>query len=184
MKQFTLITGNQHKADYLARWLGQDIDHQRVDLDELQSLDAREIIEHKVRAAYEIVQKPVLVEDVSLTFTAMGRLPGPFIKWFLEDIGPAGLVKIVDGLPHRKAVASILYAYYDGTDVHIFEGRTEGVVPPEMRGTNVFGPKGWNAIFIPNGSTKTYAEMDDDEIKPFSHRWQAIEKLRVFLNED
>jgi non-canonical purine NTP pyrophosphatase (RdgB/HAM1 family) len=183
MKEFIFISGNQHKADYLAKWLGQPIAHQKVDLPELQSLDAQEIITAKAQAAYEIIKKPVLVEDVSLTFTAMGRLPGPFIKWFLEEIGPAGLVKIADSLPHRQAVAGILFTYYDGKDMRLFEATTEGTVSDEPRGLNAFGAKGWNPIFIPKGSTKTFAEMTDDEVRPFSQRAKAIEKLRLFLEE-
>jgi non-canonical purine NTP pyrophosphatase (RdgB/HAM1 family) len=181
VKQCIFITGNQHKADYLAKWLNLPVEHQKVDLPEIQSLDAHEIVSAKARAAYSIVKKPVLVEDVSLTFTAMGRLPGPLIKWFLEEIGPKGLVKIADGLPHRKAVASIVYAYYDGTDVRFIESSTEGTVAPKPRGLNAFGAKGWNPIFIPDGSTKTFAEMTDDEVRPFSQRAKAIEKLRAFL---
>jgi len=184
MRQFTLITGNQHKADYLAKWLGMPVDHQKVDLPELQSLDLREIVVAKVQAAYDIVNKPVVVEDVSLAFTAMGRLPGPLIKWFLEEIGPDGLVKIADGLPHRKAVASMLYAYYDGQHMELFEGTAEGSVADAPRGVNSFGAKGWNPIFIPNGSDKTFAEMTDDEVRPFSQRAKAIEKLRAFLETE
>ena len=75
MHSITFITGNQKKADYLAKYLGLEVLHEKVDLDELQSLDLREIVEHKVRQAYEKVGKPVIVEDVSLTFTALGRLP-------------------------------------------------------------------------------------------------------------
>ena len=75
MHSITFITGNQKKADYLAKYLGLEVLHEKVDLDELQSLDLREIVEHKVRQAYKKVGKPVIVEDVSLTFTALGRLP-------------------------------------------------------------------------------------------------------------
>jgi len=59
----------------------------KIDLDELQSLDLRVIVEHKVRQAYEKVGGPVLVEDVSLEFLALGRIPGPFIKFFEQEIG-------------------------------------------------------------------------------------------------
>jgi len=37
-------------------------------------------------------------------------------------------------------------------------------------------------VFIPNGTTKTYAEMTDDELKPFSHRAKAIAKLQAYLH--
>ncbi len=55
MQSITFITGNQKKADYLAKYLGFPIEHQKIDLDEIQSLDLREIVEHKVKQAYEKV---------------------------------------------------------------------------------------------------------------------------------
>ena len=75
MQSITFITGNQKKADYLAKYLGFAIEHEKIDLDELQSLDLREIVEHKVKQAYEKIGKPVLVEDASLEFLALGRHP-------------------------------------------------------------------------------------------------------------
>jgi non-canonical purine NTP pyrophosphatase (RdgB/HAM1 family) len=180
MKDFVLITGNQHKADHLRRWLDMPVEHHKVDLDEIQSLDARKVVEHKVRQAYEIMQKPVLVEDVSFVFEAMGHLPGPLIKWFLEDLGVLGLCKLADGLEHRRANISIVYAYYDGSAIEYFESGMKGSVSSKPRGTNGFG---WNAVFIPEGSDKTYAEMTDEEVRPLSIRAQAIERLRLFLEQ-
>lgn len=82
MKAVTFITGNQHKADYLSHILGVPLRHQAVDLTEIQSTSLEEIVEHKVRQAYMVARCPVLVEDVALGFTALGGLPGPFIKFF------------------------------------------------------------------------------------------------------
>lgn len=87
MKDITFITGNQHKADFLAKHLGMPIAHHKLDLDEIQSTDLRVVVEHKAKQAYEILQKPVLVEDAGLTLTALGNLPGPFIKWFVAELG-------------------------------------------------------------------------------------------------
>jgi XTP/dITP diphosphohydrolase len=178
--QVTFITGNQRKLDYLVMWLGLPVKHHKLDLDEIQSLDPRKVAEHKARQAYDILKEPVLVEDTSLTFTAMGRLPGPLVKWFLEDIGNAGLCKIADGLEHRRAIARVTYAYCDGKQVHFFEGETEGTVAPEPRGEGLHG-MGWDPTFIPDGSTKTFAELTDDEKKPFSPRAAATKKLKKFL---
>lgn len=80
MKDAVFITGNQKKADYLSKYLGHTIDHVKVDLDEIQSLDLKEVVRHKMRQAYEKVGRPVLVEDVSLEFSALGKLPGTFIR--------------------------------------------------------------------------------------------------------
>lgn len=186
MEGLTFITGNQAKADYLAKWLGHDVPHQKIELDEIQSLDPRVVVEHKVRQAYQKVGKPVLVEDVSLSFNAFGgRLPGTLIKWFLEELGNEGILKLLAGFEDRAATASIIYGLYDGEQLHFFEGRQTGRIttelPTESR-DGWHGGKSWNSTFIPDGADKTYAEMTDDELLPFSHRAKAIEKLRVFLD--
>lgn len=62
MKDAVFITGNQKKADYLAELLGHPVDHVKVDLNEIQSLDLHEVVKHKLRQAYAEVQRPVLVE--------------------------------------------------------------------------------------------------------------------------
>src|SRR3990167_6511510 len=103
MKTITLITGNQHKADFLQKHLGRKIDHLALDLDEIQSLDLREIAEHKVRQAYKHVKGAVLVEDVSLTINTMGKLPGPFIKWFVNELGNDGICKLAGLYEDREA---------------------------------------------------------------------------------
>jgi len=181
MRDVIFITGNQRKADYLAKWLGADIAHHRLDLDEIQSLDPRKVAEHKARQAYEILKRPVLVDDTSLTLLAMGRLPGPLIKWFLEEIGTGGLCRLAAGLEHQRAEARVTYGFCDGRSVRFFEATAEGSIAPEPRGEQGMG---WDPIFIPAGSTKTFGQMTDDEKKPYSARAAAIEKLREFLQHD
>jgi inosine triphosphate pyrophosphatase len=180
MKQITIITGNQRKVEYLKRWLELPLRHHKIDLDEIQSLDTRAVAEHKARAAYTILKEPVLVEDTALTFTAMGRLPGTYVKWFLEEIGPDGLCKIANSLVHRNAFATVTYAFCDGQDVHFFEGRVDGVVAPGPCGTNGMG---WDPVFIPEGASKTFAEMEIAELQQFSPRVRAIVPLKKFLVE-
>jgi non-canonical purine NTP pyrophosphatase (RdgB/HAM1 family) len=177
-KNFTFISGNQKKVDQLTAWLGLPFAHHKLDLDELQSLDLRAVAEHKVRQAYDILQSPVLVDDVALTFDALGRLPGTYIKWFVQELDVDGLCKLAAGLDHQKAAASICYAWFDGHILQFFEHTIPGRIAPEPRGSTDFG---WNAVFIPDGATKTYGEMTDDEKQPFSMRAAAIEDLRTFL---
>jgi len=178
IKDFTFISGNEHKVAQLTVWLGHPVKHKKLDVDEIQSLDSRAVTEHKVRQAYTQLRQPVLVEDVSLTFTAMGALPGTYIKWFLQELKPEGLCRLAAAQTHQKAAASITYAWYDGVSIHFFENVMPGTIAPEPRGSSDFG---WNSVFIPEGSTKTYGEMTDEEKRPFSMRAKAIEKLRAFL---
>jgi inosine/xanthosine triphosphate pyrophosphatase family protein len=55
--------------------LGYPVDHVKLDLDELQSMDLHEIVTHKAKQAYDILQKPVLINDISLGFDGLGGLP-------------------------------------------------------------------------------------------------------------
>jgi inosine triphosphate pyrophosphatase len=179
MGEVVFITGNQRKVDYLQMWLGLPVKHHKLDLDEIQSLDPRAVAEHKARQAHAILKEPVLIEDTSLVFTAMGKLPGTFVKFFLEEIGNEGLAKLADTLEHRGALAVVTYAYCDGETVHIFDGSTTGQVASAPRGEHGMG---WDPIFIPKGATQTFAEMHDDEKKKYSARAIAVAKLREFLD--
>lgn len=172
------ITGNQNKADHLARLLGMPIDHKKVDLDEIQSLDLYAITEHKVRQAYELVKKPVLVEDVGLSINAMGRLPGPFIKWFTEEIGLAGICKLADVYQDRTATAACCYGYYDGTDLKLIYSELEGIITTEPRGDAGFG---WNPIFIPKGQTLTLGEMSQEQFSQQYALIKPIQEVGVYL---
>ena len=181
MTNLVFITGNQNKADFLAKWLGHPVKHHKLDLDELQSLDLHEVVEHKVRQAYNILKKPVLVEDASLTFPAMGRLPGTFIKWFIEELGYDGLLHLANSLPSQEAVGRACYGYYDGNDLKLFDGEMRGRIGTEARGTGGFG---FDPIFINEGYNQTRAEMDEEIYVKTSYRTGAILKLKEYLYHD
>lgn len=122
-KQITFITGNQHKVDYLSRMLGLPLTHRSINLEEIQSTSLEEIVEHKVRQAYAIAKCPVLVEDVALGFAALGSLPGPFIKFFVEaPNGLENLCRMLDGFDDRSAMAACVFGYYDGDQFRLFRG--------------------------------------------------------------
>ena len=87
MDKLTFITGNPGKAEEVSRYLGFPVEHISLELDEIQSLDLEEIVKDKATRAYEKIGRPVLVEDASLVFHAFGKLPGPLIRWFLEELG-------------------------------------------------------------------------------------------------
>ncbi len=180
MKQITFITGNQNKADYLAKFLGFPVEHQKLDLDELQSLDLKEIVEHKVKQAYEQIKKPVIVEDVSLEFSAFGRLPGTFIRFFVDEMPFETICSLLDG-KDRKAIARCLFGYYDGENLELFEGSLNGEIAVKPEGENGFG---WDKIFIPEGYSVTRASLSEEDdrktyiqIKPFGKLKEFLEKL-------
>ena len=177
MKNITFITGNQSKADYLAKYLGFPVSHHKVNLDEIQSLNLREVVEHKVKQAYAKVQAPVLVEDVSLEFTALGRLPGTFIKFYVEEVPFDMICRTLDGLS-RDAVARCTFGYYDGEVLEFFEGSLNGRIADYPAGENGFG---WDKIFIPEGYQVTRASLNEEDDKKTYLQIKPFEKLKMYL---
>lgn len=172
MKKVTFITGNQKKADFLSRHLGLEIPHEKINLDEIQSLELEAIVKHKAEEAYRKLAQPVLVEDISFSIDALGgKLPGPFIKWFIEEVGYEQLCRLADADPNRGATTSVCYGYFDGDVLKLFSGSQRGTIPKNPRGSDGFG---WNAIFIPDGSTKTNAEMTEAETERYSLRTTTV----------
>lgn len=174
------ISGNQHKVDYLARTLGIVLPHQKIDLDEIQSADPKVVIEHKVRQAYALIHKPVLVEDTSLSFTVLDSLPGPFVKFFVEaDNGLETMCRMLDGFEDRSAYASMIYGYFDGTTLRFFEGRLDGVIADHPRGN---GGYGWDQIFEPVGyGGLTRAELSPEQDIASYNTLRDTAGLRSFL---
>ena len=181
MNSPTFITGNQHKADYFSRQMGMDIPHQKVELEELQSLDLHEIVAHKLKQAYQIVGSPVIVEDVSLGYNALNGLPGPFIRWFTEVAGPEACCWLLDGYDDRSAVISCTFGYYDGQKMEFFDSAMHGTISKRPAGENGFG---FDSFFVMEGRSETRAEMPQEEIeKTYAEQMKPFAKVRKFLQE-
>ncbi|HCP09032.1 MAG TPA: non-canonical purine NTP pyrophosphatase [Candidatus Moranbacteria bacterium] len=179
-EKITFITGNQKKADYLAKFLGFPVEHVKLDLDEIQSLDLLEVVEHKVRQAYAKIKKPVLVEDSSLEFKAFGRLPGPFIRFFVDEISFKTMCAMLPS-NNRKAVAHSAFGYYDGKTLKIIEGKLEGTIAKKPSGDNGFD---WDKIFIPKGYSVTRARLNSADYKKTYLKFKPFAKLKKFLGEN
>jgi non-canonical purine NTP pyrophosphatase (RdgB/HAM1 family) len=178
MKNVTFITGNQSKADYLSIYLGYPVDHIKLNLEEIQSTNLDEIVEHKVRQAYDLVQKPVIVEDVSLEFEALGGLPGPFIKFFVEKIPFEIICSMIGNGLTRKATARCVFGYFDGEDLKLFEGSLCGEIAEKPSGNNGYG---WDKIFIPEGYTVTRALLDEEGYQKTYLKVKPFAKLKKYL---
>ena len=175
----TFITGNQNKAELLAKSMNYPIKHKKIELLEPQSLELKEITEHKVRQAYRELGTPLLVEDISFSLEALGKLPGPFIKWFIEELGFEAICRLADATTSRRATTGVCYAYFDGKILKFFEGQLQGTIPDHPRGDDGFG---WNCIFIPDGQLKTNAEMNDEQMAKNSLREATVyPEIRKFL---
>lgn len=181
MKKMYLVTGNPNKAQEWRHILPSDIELDIVDVDliEIQSADSQEIITDKVQRAFEAVGKPVIVEDVEAGLAKLNGLPGPFIKFFIKNVGSDVLYQLA-GKEGEKATIACSIAYYDGTNLITVKGEVPGtVVAPRV--TEGFG---FNITFVPEGETETLAEMSEEKKNSLSHRSKAIHLLVDRLKAD
>lgn len=177
------VTSNPGKAREASAFLGREVEARPLELPEVQSLDFREVARAKALVAARALGVPVLVEDSGLAVSGWGGFPGPLTKWITgAALGPEGLAKMLDGFSDRGAEAvSVLAVARPGDrpgDVLVAEGRVEGSIALHPRGENGFG---WDVVFVPEGETRTYAEMADGEKNARSHRARAFAALRARL---
>lgn len=180
------ITGNKNKFAEVKKVLSEiPLELVDIDLTEIQSLDAHEIIQHKLEQARQqllsdhVAFDGIIVEDTSLYFECLNNhLPGPLIKWFLETLKPKGLAQLVANQGNSKAYGVTLIGYVDKTgQVKFFEGRNDGIIV-SPRGDKDFG---WGPIFQPVGHDRTYGEMEREEKYATSMRGLASKQLKDFL---
>jgi XTP/dITP diphosphohydrolase len=172
-------TGNKEKIREAKFILGIKVKGTSLEVDEIQSLDTTEVAIAKVRAFYKILKKPVFIEDSAGIFKAFKPLPGPYIKDFYDALGNSGLCGLVDGR-NRDVTARATIVYKDNQkEEHVFVGDIEGTIAKNPKGTLGWG---WDPIFIPKGSKKTFGQMTMEEKNKFSHRRIALEKFAKWLN--
>lgn len=174
-----LVTGRPEKAAE-ARRLGFVLECVRLDLPELQALDPGEVVAAKSREAYARLSRPVLVEDSGLAILAWGGFPGALVKWLETSAGIEAIPKMLESFPDRSATATCAIAYYDGAGIIAARGESVGSIAPQPRGSGGFG---WDSIFLPRGSLRTFAEMSGEEKDRCSHRRRAWEDLAARIPE-
>ncbi len=173
--KLVLVTGSSAKAREAAAIVGSEIEHADLDLPEIQAATIEEIAREKAREAFRRLERACVVEDSALGFRAWGGLPGPYVKWFERIAGLEALCRSLDGFADRRATATCVLAFRSETEQLTAIGRVEGSIAAAPRGNGGFG---WDAIFVPEGEDRTFAEMSVAEKNAMSHRRKAWEELR------
>jgi non-canonical purine NTP pyrophosphatase (RdgB/HAM1 family) len=180
----TLIFATQsvHKLQEAERILDIKIERYDIDLPEIQAVDIEDVVIYKARFAYAVIKKPVMIEDTGLFINVLNGLPGALIKWFVQRLGIDGLCKIMGQFSDKSALAKTIIVTYDGfDDPKLFVGEVKGKISAGPKGSEGFG---WDAIFIPDGATKTFGEMMPEEKDAFSMRRLALEKMKNALTRN
>lgn len=173
-----VVTGNAYKFGQIKECFPH-AEQRSIDLVEIQSLDAAEIITHKLSEARQNVSGEILVEDTSLICEGLNGLPGPLVKFFLQTVGCEGIWQMAYTSESTQAQAVTTLGYLsDAGDIIITQGITIGqIVSPRGSG------HGWNPIFQPEGSDQTYAEMTEEEHRQWNMRLRALQELQKRLSD-
>ena len=127
---------------------------------------------------------PCFADDTGLIVDALNGAPGVYSARYAGKSRDANakMDKLLIELKRakdRKAQFETVIALNLNEEQHIFKGEIEGKIINEKRGEQGFG---YDPIFIPNGYSKTFAELPSEIKNKISHRGLAIQKLITYLN--
>lgn len=174
MKEIIFATGNSGKIATLKSHFslgGVDVTivQEPLELIEPQAATATEVARVKAKQAYDLLKRPVLVDDSSFHIHALGGFPGPYIKYMLETVGVDGIVKFMQGQSDRRAyfISSLVFIDEHG-EVHVFEGKDKDGVIVDYVDVNDH-PEAWSDLWKifapPNPGGKTYSQLNHEELR-------------------
>ena len=171
----TFASTNQNKFREVQSILAAhniSVDFAQISLVEIQSDSLEEIAKEKAKSAFLHVGRPVIVEDDGLYIDALKGFPGQYSSHAFKTLGNEGVLKLLAGSASRTASFRSLIAFHDGERLSISEGRVGGKISERM----AEGGWGYDPIFVPAGTSLTFAEMKDKK-NEYSHRKKALDNF-------
>jgi len=130
-------------------------------------------------------------DDSGLEVKALNDAPGIYSARYAGEHASytqlcEKLLHEMDGISDRRAQFRCVIAIrFPHNHYEVVEGLVTGQITKEMRGSQGFG---YDPVFIPEGFTKTFAEMSADQKNKLSHRYRAMMKVKSkvekFLDND
>ena len=147
---------------------------------EIQAKTCAEVAGFSARYAADKLGKPCLKSDTGLYIDALGGLPGPYNAYFDKQIGAEKFIRMLADETDRTARIENCFAYCEpGQEPVIFAGGCSGTISTELRGKD---GRWHDFFFIPDGETKTLAEIGDEDVKKKSSFYgSAIDDLAEWL---
>ena len=146
----------------------------------MRSDEPEEIAGNSAEMLADKLKKPIVVEDSGLFIKALNDFPGTCSAYTHKRIGLKGIIKLMVGVKERECAYKSAVAYCEpGKKAASFLGEERGKIAEDIRGNYGFGH---DPVFIPEGSSKTYGEIEDcEKVKKF--RRIAILKLVKYLKK-
>jgi XTP/dITP diphosphohydrolase len=183
-------TNNQHKVDEILSVLPLDftvitLKQAGIDIDIPEPHETlQDNAAEKARTIYRMTQTDCFSEDTGLEVLALNNEPGVHSARYAgeEKSFQKNIEKLLFKLGKQEnrvaRFRTVICLILNGKE-HFFEGACEGTITLAPKGEGGFG---YDSVFIPTGSVKTFAEMPMEEKNLYSHRKKAVDKLVIFLN--
>jgi XTP/dITP diphosphohydrolase len=189
--KLVFATNNKHKLQEV-----RDIVGDRVAVLSLSNIDCNDDIPDtadtlqgnaliKARYIYEKYGVDCFADDTGLEVEALDGAPGVYSARYAgeECDSEANMKKLLHNLTdknNRNAQFRTVIALIINGEERLFNGIVKGVIAAEKMGTSGFG---YDPIFIPEGFSESFAQMDASMKNSISHRYRATEELSKFLKE-
>jgi non-canonical purine NTP pyrophosphatase, rdgB/HAM1 family len=189
--KLVFATHNEHKLNEVQRMLPKEIT--LLTLDEIGCFEdipetSNTIEGNAIQKALYIKEKygyDTFADDTGLEVAALDNAPGVYSARYAgeakdDEANIDLLLANMKGKQERQAQFKTIFALCLGEDLHTFEGIVRGEITHERKGEGGFG---YDAVFLPEGYTDTFAQMSADQKNSISHRGRALQKLTAFLKE-
>jgi XTP/dITP diphosphohydrolase len=189
MDTLIFATNNSHKVDEVrsvlqGKWDIISLKEAGIDKDIPEPHNTlEENALEKSRTIYLLTGRNCFSEDTGLETEILNGEPGVRSARYAGE--PASfennislLLQRLEGQTNRRARFRTVISLIMGGREHQFEGICNGIIIDENKGSAGFG---YDPVFVPDGDTRTFAEMNMEEKNLFSHRKKAMEKLIWFL---
>ena len=190
MHTIIFATNNEHKIKEIQSLVGNDftiitLEQAGIDIDIPEPHDTlQENAYEKAITIENITKQNCFSEDTGLEIEALNGEPGVKSARYAggDRNFQANIDKVLEklnGITNRKAQFRTVICLLWNKEVFYFEGICKGRIAENMHGGEGFG---YDPIFIPEGSSKSFAEMTMEEKNKFSHRQKAVTQLFTFLH--
>ncbi len=190
MHTIIFATNNEHKIKEIQSLVGSDftiitLEQAGIDIDIPEPHDTlQENAYEKAITIENITKQNCFSEDTGLEIEALNGEPGVKSARYAggDRNFQANIDKVLEklnGITNRKAQFRTVICLLWNKEVFYFEGICKGRIAETMHGGEGFG---YDPIFIPEGASKSFAEMTMEEKNKFSHRQKAVTQLFTFLH--
>ena len=150
-------------------------------LEELQTIDSKQLVEDKALKAFREIGRPLFVEHTGLHLAHLNGMPGGLTQIFWDSLEADRFCELFGSTSDTAATAETIIGYVDGRKIRFFYGKVEGSISARPSGDRAFQ---WDCVFVPKPYTSTFAELGPKKNDISMRRIALDEMSKYFVKAD